>query len=79
MPKTRRAPPSLRELRERRILTQAELAERAGTTQPRIAMLETGRVGRPHPSTLRKLAAALDLDPADVRAAFEVSRNEAVP
>jgi transcriptional regulator with XRE-family HTH domain len=69
----------LRDLRQRRFLSQSELAERAGLTQPRIALLENGRVSRPHPSTFRKLAAALEVEPTEVFAAFEVSRQDAEP
>lgn len=39
-------------------LTQAEVAERAGTTQSAIARLEAGRVS-PSVATLRKYAAAV--------------------
>jgi predicted transcriptional regulator len=77
MPRTKTKPPSLRDLREGRFLSQVELAERAGLTQPRIALLEGGRVSRPHPSTFRKLAAALEVEPADVLAALAVSRKQA--
>lgn len=45
------------EARARAGLTQAELAERMGTSQSAIARLESGR-SRPSTSTLTKLAAA---------------------
>jgi transcriptional regulator with XRE-family HTH domain len=79
MPRAKIKPLGLRELRQRRFLSQPELAERAGLAVSRVNRLENGRVERPHPSTFRKLAAALDVDPADVLAAFEVSRKEATP
>jgi HTH-type transcriptional regulator, competence development regulator len=56
----------LRYLRTRRVLTLRELAERAGMTRwQTIADIEAGRT-RPRPSTLRKIAAALGVDPADL-------------
>jgi transcriptional regulator with XRE-family HTH domain len=53
----------LRELREERLLSQQELASRAGVSKTTIVNIETGQI-RPHPATLRKLAAALKVDPA---------------
>lgn len=53
----------LRELRETQLMTQAELAERAGLTQATISFLETGKT-RPQLRTVRKLAAALGVEPA---------------
>ncbi len=50
----------LRAWRERRVLTQQELADRAEVARRTIVALETtGR--RAHPATLRALAAALDV------------------
>ncbi len=48
----------VRELREKRKLSQAELAERVGTKQPAIARLESGRVV-PRIDLLQKIAHAL--------------------
>ncbi len=45
-------------LREKRHLTQAELAERVGTAQPNIARLESGRA-TPRLDLLARIAAAL--------------------
>ncbi len=50
----------LRAWRERRALTQQELAESAGVTRRTIVALETTS-RRAHPATLRALAAALDV------------------
>lgn len=47
--------------RERLGLTQAELAERMGTTQPTVARLEAGGV-TPSLDTLHRAAAALGLE-----------------
>jgi transcriptional regulator with XRE-family HTH domain len=65
--------PSLRELRIRRLLSLRELAKRAGVAQRTIVEAEAGRQA-PRPSTMRKLAEALDVDPMEVdefRAAIE--------
>jgi HTH-type transcriptional regulator/antitoxin HipB len=48
-------------LREKRGLSQRELAERLGTTQSAIARLEAGNVS-PSLPTLDKVAAALDVE-----------------
>ncbi len=48
----------VRQLRVRRQLTQGELAELAGTKQPNIARLESGRAG-PTLGFLEKVASAL--------------------
>jgi DNA-binding XRE family transcriptional regulator len=50
----------LRDLRDDRALSQQELATRAGVSKTTIVHIEAGRI-RPHPSTVRKLAAALEL------------------
>ena len=52
----------LREWRERRLMTQRELAVRAGVTAATINRIERA-VHRPRLSTIRRLAAALDVDP----------------
>ena len=56
---------ALRETRLRRALTQAELAEKAGTTEATVNRLENG-LQAPRVSTLRKVAAALGVEPADL-------------
>ncbi len=50
----------VRELREKRKLSQAELAEWVGTKQPAIARLESGRV-IPRIDLLQKIAQALGM------------------
>ena len=47
--------------RRSRSLSQAELAELCGTTQPGIARIESG-TGAPRVDTLRRVAAALDCE-----------------
>ncbi len=56
---------SLREWRYRRGWTQHELAARAGLTQKSVSALEVGAVSA-RPGTIRKLAAALGIDPAQI-------------
>jgi transcriptional regulator with XRE-family HTH domain len=56
----------LRALRLNLGLTQAELASQAGVSEFTVVRLETGKAKRPHPSTRRKLAAALGVRIADV-------------
>jgi transcriptional regulator with XRE-family HTH domain len=68
-PITRRAPTGphgtlrltrLRAIRERRLMTQAELASAAGVGLNTIGRLESG-IDAPRPSTVKKLAAALNV------------------
>jgi transcriptional regulator with XRE-family HTH domain len=46
-------------IRERRMWTQARLAEEAGVSPTTVSGIESGRISRPHFGTLRKLAGAL--------------------
>ena len=55
----------LKEQRRRALLTQAELAERSGVAEVTINRIEKGR-HQPRFSTVRKLAAALNVQPADL-------------
>jgi tetratricopeptide (TPR) repeat protein/transcriptional regulator with XRE-family HTH domain len=58
--------PLLRGWRKRALLTQEQLAERAGLSTRTIRRLESGDpTARPHGTSLQLLAAALDLDEAD--------------
>jgi transcriptional regulator with XRE-family HTH domain len=57
--------PRLRELRERAALSQEDLAKKAGVARATIADLEADK--RPaRPSTRRKLAEALGVEPAEL-------------
>ncbi len=58
-------PSRLREARLRRMLTQQELAERAGTTEATVNRLENG-LQRPRISTVRKLAEVLGVAPEEL-------------
>ena len=57
--------PGLRPARQRRGLTQRQLASRARLGQGTICKLETLQRGA-YPQTLRKLAVALEVSPADL-------------
>lgn len=57
----------LREWRERRLLSQGELADKAGVGRATIARIETGALKTdPHFRTIRKLAAALEVKPEEL-------------
>lgn len=47
--------------REKRGITQAELAKRVGTKQPALSRLESGRFTKATMETLKKIADALDM------------------
>jgi transcriptional regulator with XRE-family HTH domain len=55
----------LKRLRTLRALTQADVAERAGVTTATVARIERNEI-EPRMTTLRKLAAALEVDPAEL-------------
>jgi transcriptional regulator with XRE-family HTH domain len=54
--------PRLRRVRQGAVMSQEELAERSGVARDTISKLETGRRGA-YPSTIRKLAAGLEVQP----------------
>ncbi len=56
---------NLKRLRTLNALTQEELADKAGLTPAAVARIERNEA-EPRPSTLRKLAAALDVKPAQI-------------
>lgn len=53
-------------IRERRMWTQARLAEEAGISPTTVSGIESGRISRPHFGTLRKLARALGVEPEEL-------------
>ena len=53
-------------IRERRMWTQAQLAEEAGVSPTTVSGVESGRILRPHFGTLRKLARALGVEPEEL-------------
>jgi DNA-binding XRE family transcriptional regulator len=65
----------LRELRQDAALTQLELAQRAGLSKTTIVNIEAGRIA-PHPPTVRKIAAVLEVEP---RVLMQHLRAEARP
>lgn len=58
--------PRLREWRNKRALSQEELAKRSGISRTTIIKIEAGRGA--WPQTVRKLAKALGIKPADLQA-----------
>lgn len=58
---------TLREARKKRQLTQAGLFVLSGISQVAISKLETGATKEPKMSTVRKLAKALRLTPAQLQ------------
>lgn len=57
---------TLRAARRRKLYTLQELADAAGVTIKTVTAIEAGR-SRPRLSTIRKLAAALDVEPLQVQ------------
>jgi len=55
----------VRETRKRKLLTQEQLADKAGVGVNTIIRIERNQV-EPHSRTIRKLAAALGVAPADL-------------
>lgn len=55
----------LREVRENALVTQEELAQRSGVGKASISRIETGH-HVPRFSTIKKLAAALDVEPQEL-------------
>ncbi len=56
----------LKTLREQLFLTREELAEQVGSHRDHIGRLERGEVKNPRMATIRKLARALEVDPAEL-------------
>ena len=61
----------LKQWRERRALTQLELADAAGLSRATIAALEAGK-NRPYPKTVRSLAKVLRVDVGDLMEPMEM-------
>ncbi len=55
----------LREVRKRSLMSQRELARRSGVGVTTIVRIERNQV-EPHGATIRKLAQALEVDPAEL-------------
>lgn len=56
----------LRHTRRTKNMTQAELAKSSGVPAGTIANIEADHHRRPYPSTLKKLADALEVHPSDL-------------
>ncbi len=56
---------NLKRERERAFLSQRELAKRAGIWYPTVSRIEKDHT-EPHPRTIRKLAEALGIEPAEL-------------
>lgn len=56
----------VKELRTERVMSLRELAEQAGVSKDTIWRLEGGVSTNAHPSTIRKLAKALSVDPKEL-------------
>ena len=56
----------VRAARERRYLSQRELAERAGINRNTVWRIEGSGLTEVHPRTIRKIAEALSVDPASL-------------
>ena len=57
---------ALARIRAARALSLRELAEKAGMAEGAVWRLESGVTKRPHPSTMRKLSAALGIEPTEL-------------
>lgn len=55
----------LAEVRKRLLVTQEELSQRSGLTEATISRIENG-IHAPRISTVRRLAAALNIDPSEL-------------
>ena len=69
MPNVDIDPNKLRQLREARSYSLRELAQLSGLTYNTIWRIEDGQRVRPYPSTIRKLAHALGVEPNELRKA----------
>jgi transcriptional regulator with XRE-family HTH domain len=67
--------PRLRRIRQGAVMSQEELAERSGVARDTISKLETGRRGA-YPSTIRKLAAGLEVRPQMLMGGVEYLEDE---
>lgn len=66
---------TLREWRRRKLLTQKELAQAAGTTYQTIQRWESGE-STPRPAALRRLCAVLGVSAEELLAALEATAAE---
>jgi transcriptional regulator with XRE-family HTH domain len=55
----------LKRLRQKRLLSREELAEKAATHRDHIGRLERNAISEPQMRTIRNLATALEVDPSE--------------
>lgn len=55
----------LKEIRQRKLMSQRDLADKAGISQNAVVQIENNRT-EPHYRTLRKLVAALEVEPTEL-------------
>jgi transcriptional regulator with XRE-family HTH domain len=67
--------PWLRDLRRRAVMSQEQLAEKSGVARDTISKLETGQ-RRAYPSTIRKLATGLEVEPQMLVGGVEYMEDE---
>ena len=67
--------PHLRNLRRRSVMSQEDLAEKSGVARDTISKLESGQRGA-YPSTIRKLAAGLEVEPRMLLGGVEYLEKE---
>jgi transcriptional regulator with XRE-family HTH domain len=65
----------LRNLRRRAVMSQEDLAEKSGVARDTISKLETGQRGA-YPSTIRKLADGLEVEPRMLLGGVEYLEEE---
>ncbi len=70
--------PHLRRFRQRAILSQDQLAQKCGVARDTISKLENGQRGA-YPSTIRKLATGLDVEPQLLLGGVEYMETEPEP
>lgn len=70
--------PHLRNFRQRAVLSQDQLAEKCGVARDTISKLENGQ-RRAYPSTIRKLAIGLQLEPQMLLGGVEYMEVETEP
>jgi transcriptional regulator with XRE-family HTH domain len=70
--------PHLRGLRQRAVLSQEQLAEKSGVARDTISKLERGR-RKAYPTTIRKLAASLGVEPQMLLGGVEYTETEKGP
>jgi len=68
----------LRELRQGRVFSQRDLAKRAGVSPKTILDIEQGRI-QPQPTTIRKIAQALDMEPSALAEELRSARQLRLP